>query len=385
EEYATAIQFEAQPGQSVDIVTTTPDEELDTFLILLNPEGREITRIDDPRVGETDAALYRVNLPDEGLYTVIVTRYRSQFGFTEGVFALSIDDEDPDRDFPPPLLSIPTSYGVEQSQELSGNDGYIRTHTFSGEVGEVVTITANRLTEDIDPTVILTDSAGNEIYVNDDINTLADWDAAINRYVLPYTGHYTIVVYDFNETGGGYELLVEREERLIAEEHRTLTIVPMDHDQSETLYERDSGILSTGFFVGDHLNRNMDEDLRAQTVLTYYIPPETPDIAQATLDLSGCDEAGLGFETVIGYNVYMDNEIEFLWSQTPFRPSEDAVLIGSYTECTTIDVTEAVASAFDDDTIRVQFRIIAQSVMADGETDAIVFTDPRLTLIHEPR
>ncbi|MEM6527700.1 MAG: hypothetical protein AAF653_05370 [Chloroflexota bacterium] len=384
EQYAVAVQFEGRPGQSVNIITDALDNDLEPFLISLDPNSREIARSTDLPRDETDAALYSVPIPDDGIYTVIITRDRSYYGDTEGEFMLAIEEANRENDLEPPLIPVPARYDAELNGEFN-TDRDTTTYTFRGEVGEVVNITASPLTEDLIAEVILTDNAGNEIYFNDSVNPLFERDAAIIGYPLPYTGHYTIVVHDAEATGGQYVLFLERDERLTSEEHRILTIAPMDADQSQTVHERNNGFVPVGFFIGDHFNEDLDQDLRVQAVLTFHIPPTTPPIREAILDLSTCNEAGGGFDTIESYQVYLDNGIDTVRENMPFRPSPDDELVGRSDDCTGIDITAPVRDYYNDDETRIRFRILAQSVQANGETDALVFPDPRLILIHEPR
>jgi len=383
-QYAFSVRFDGRAGQAIDVVTDTEDGQLDTFLILLAPDGREISRNDDPRVNYTDAAIYDVTLPATGTYTVVITRYGQRFSETEGTFTVYIDEAG-SNEFEPSRTSTLISYGVTQTGTIDDSYDYRNTYAFFGEAGDVVEISMETQSPSLDPTLRLTDNAGNEIYVNEDINYLFDFDASIQDFRLPYTGYFTIITEGYGDSVGDYELSVELIESAPENYSATETLAVMNRQESRTLLERQLGLLTTGFLIGDYVPQEMDdEEPEVQTILAFQLPPNLPDVESATLDLTSCTQAGLGFDAISGYNVYEDSGIRSLNSRTAFNPGDEAQVVGSFSECSAVDVTKTVIQAAEENNGSLQFRIVPQSSDKNDQTDAVIFLDPRLSITHAP-
>ncbi len=92
---------------------------------------------------------------------------------------------------------------------------YSQDWTFMGNAGDVVTITMQTVTGDLDPYLYLLDAAGNELTYNDDADdtSVGQYNAQIARFTLPATGLYTIRATRFAEesgsSSGDYRLRLE--------------------------------------------------------------------------------------------------------------------------------------------------------------------------------
>lgn len=383
-DYAELLRFEGQAGQTVDITMDSDDGTLDTFLILRAPDGREIARNDDRRGGvSTDAALYRVDLPESGTYNLIATRFRQRFGETTGTFTLEISSSSADFDATEPTRLM--SYGIAQTGTLD-DENDIAFYTFEGRRGDVVTVALDALDGDLDPTLMLTDAAGNIIASNTDINILTNLNAAVRDFPLPYSGYYTVIATRFEgtPTSGRYELTIERTDTLSPGVVASQAYGVLDVDTSATMYDEEAGFMIDGFFVGDAPDSDTGTDMRVQTILTYYLPPRrNAQPVQAVLALQACDEAGRGFNVAGAVDVYADAIDTLTTGPQPFEPPEGAVLIESLDTCREVDVSEVVTAAYADERPYVQFRLLPHGAALDNDqTDAVVFTDPRLVITH---
>ncbi len=381
-DYAVWVKFEGQAGQTVDIEMNDIDGTLDTYLILLDGSGRELARNDDRDDEQTNSLLVGISLMEADTYTIVATRFRQRFGRDKGAFELEVRESDPVGE--PSQRAGRTSYGVMQEGTIN-DDTPQQVYAFQGNAGDVVTVSMANISGNLDPTVKLTDAFGNELAINEDINILNNFNARIDALVLPYSGYYTIVATRYQErfgdTAGRFEVQVQRGERLPPEQQRLNMRAALDDEESNTLLADERGVLETGWYVGDRLDD--EQEVRAQVVLTYYIiAPPAPDpneVLAATLDLSECDSAGLGFEAVGGYNVYVD-DVGRMTSQMLFNPSPRAELVGNFNACSDVDVTEWVRDAFDGPGSVIQFRVLPQATLENDQADSVVFLDPRLTV-----
>jgi hypothetical protein len=83
--------FTASQGDVVSIRMTRQSGDLDPVLILLDPNGKEIARVDDAaNPTNRDALLQGITLPANGTYTIIATRFQEDAGLTNGDFSLSL-------------------------------------------------------------------------------------------------------------------------------------------------------------------------------------------------------------------------------------------------------------------------------------------------------
>lgn len=159
----------------------------------LNPVAQES--------GERFATL-RTTIPRSGVYIVQANNQRPA---ATGGFSLR-------------LGSVPGSARIEAqparyNEQYQGEVDYaapLDFYRFAGKTGELVTLTLNAASGDLNPFLILMDSDLNELTANDD--TGANRNARITQFRLPKDGEYLIVAsragLSAGTTSGGYELIV---------------------------------------------------------------------------------------------------------------------------------------------------------------------------------
>jgi len=76
-------------GDEVTITMTSSNDELDTYLYLIGPAGNVLTENDDDN--GTNSAIRNFRLPDDGIYTIVATRFALQNGGGEGEYTLTLD------------------------------------------------------------------------------------------------------------------------------------------------------------------------------------------------------------------------------------------------------------------------------------------------------
>ncbi|MBN2470404.1 MAG: PPC domain-containing protein [Anaerolineae bacterium] len=94
-DYRTLWAFEGTQGDVVTItmVDVSTSQALDSYLILLDPDGTEIASNDDAAdtsIGAFNAQIANAPLPATGTYTIVATRFGEQFGNGAGAYELSL-------------------------------------------------------------------------------------------------------------------------------------------------------------------------------------------------------------------------------------------------------------------------------------------------------
>jgi hypothetical protein len=94
ERWWAAYQFEGQAGQVVTVrmdalSVRTQVYTLEPYVILLTPDGRYLVESSD-YLYEPFAQVQNITLPEDGLYTVIATRYMGAEGISQGEFRLRL-------------------------------------------------------------------------------------------------------------------------------------------------------------------------------------------------------------------------------------------------------------------------------------------------------
>lgn len=80
--------FLGSAGDEITITLTSTDGEIDTYLYLIDPEGDVIQDNDDDE--DRNSAIRNYTLRDDGIYTIVATRFALQGGDGEGEFELSL-------------------------------------------------------------------------------------------------------------------------------------------------------------------------------------------------------------------------------------------------------------------------------------------------------
>jgi Bacterial pre-peptidase C-terminal domain/Bacterial SH3 domain len=89
--YALIYSFDGQAGDIVNITMTRQSGDLDSLLILLDPDGNTIAANDDmPGIDTRDATIENTQLPTSGTYKIVATRFQQNVGLTGGDFSLNL-------------------------------------------------------------------------------------------------------------------------------------------------------------------------------------------------------------------------------------------------------------------------------------------------------
>jgi hypothetical protein len=214
------FNFRAQAGDVIGIRQNGGQGNLDSFLVLLSPEGTElITNDDDPAGAGFDSYIDGFVIPEDGVYTIIATRYNRALGTSSGTFELLLEREgESGATTTTTSLGISSlSYGDSTTGTISHSAPYSR-YEFTGNAGDRVQIKHEAISGNLDPYLILVDPEGRPLVRNDDVNNTS-LNAMID-IVLPEDGVYMVVTSRymrlFGDSTGTYSLSLSLLEQGVA-------------------------------------------------------------------------------------------------------------------------------------------------------------------------
>ncbi len=214
------IQLEA--GQTVTITMERTTGDLDPYLALYGPDGSELISNDDAAapVGDSDlnAQIVNFSVPVAGTYTIEATRYAQEDGASSGQYQLSASAGEE-------IVITPGGGAISLGQTVTGeiaDDQYRVPYTIALEVGQIVTITMERMAGDLDPYLALYGPDGSELISNDDAAAPvgdSNLNAQIVNFSPPVTGTYTIEATRYAQEGGAssgqYQLSASAGEEIV--------------------------------------------------------------------------------------------------------------------------------------------------------------------------
>ncbi|MBZ0240173.1 MAG: pre-peptidase C-terminal domain-containing protein, partial [Cutibacterium acnes] len=200
--YEIRFNFTGGAGDVVTIDMNAAESELDSLLILLGPDGRELTQNDDVNDSTRDSRISSYVLPQDGAYTIVATRYEQQDGDTQGRFTLTLTEG-----------VIDTSGGeVTTVSDTITTTQWAMYYTYTTTTTtEVVNFDLVATSGNLDPLLILVGPDGREIIRNDDASE-GVFNSRISNLPLDQLGEYTLIATRFGladgDTTGGFDLSV---------------------------------------------------------------------------------------------------------------------------------------------------------------------------------
>jgi Bacterial pre-peptidase C-terminal domain len=205
--------FNGAAGEIVDAVLQRTEGNLDPLLLLLDGNNTVLAYQDDgaPQFG---AVLANITLPADGTYYVVASRFGQQEGSTNGAFSLTLKRVGIAGDPRLRESAAPINFGDSSVQSLDDSQPQV-LYTFGALRGEVITIQMQRVSGDLDPTLILADATGKVLLINDeDPDSPGTLDAAIRDFRIPESGNYLVAAMRFGgasgTTRGAYNLSLNR-------------------------------------------------------------------------------------------------------------------------------------------------------------------------------
>lgn len=377
--------FEGTSGQVVTITMESASDELDTFLILLDPTGREIARNDDINTsgGNYNSILDNLRLGSSGTYTIVATRYQQSFGQGTGNFIIIAEATTGAPQAA--ILSQPIAYNSTVTGRITSNIPEV-IYTFYGTAGDVIDLTMTAEGTDLNSTIILMDTFGNELLRNnDDLTAENISDSALRDVILPQSGYYSIGA---TQTGG----------EGVFDMTLTLTQAGAEGGNPPILAARNPfysyGLLAndvtTFYFAAGDWTTQENEELPVQALLTFHLPeiPAGRTLEDATLDLSVCVSAAQN--QITSTNMFSSFGTMTVYLNNTFNSNLDlaatvrtnAPAITEIDDCVRVDVLDEVADAYDAGARAIQFRLHFDdgTIVQNNQIDAVIFVDPRLRI-----
>ena len=196
--------FEGAAGDSIVIsMEAAPGSALDCYVELQDADGAILDANDDIEPGVIRDSQIVTELPADGLYIVVASRYVGDDATpTTGAFVLRVDSANESGS---PITTdtgggtteiVPLAYGRTEVGEISDAQ-VILFYVFDGTAGDVVTVEINNLNGNLDSVLHLYQSVGQgwaEIVSNDDSPIGGTYEALLSDVILPQTGKYLIAV-----------------------------------------------------------------------------------------------------------------------------------------------------------------------------------------------
>jgi hypothetical protein len=190
DQFTRYYRFYARENDIITINMSRLSGNLDTFVVLASATLQEIITNDDISNETQNSRIADFRIPVTGTYYILATRFERNMGKTTGKFRLQLQSQgNAFEDVASDVRRI--LYGVS----LTGNIDDITPevwYTFYGEVGDVISITMDRVEGNLDPFI--------ELYAQDRVSRLVSDDdsgggvnnARVDRFTLGYTGIYYI-------------------------------------------------------------------------------------------------------------------------------------------------------------------------------------------------
>lgn len=186
--------FEGLRGEFVSLTLTTQDGNLDPMLTVLGARGEVLALLDDG--SGRGAQIGSLRIPQNGTYTVVVSRFGGTLGTTAGGYTLRLE-----------RVGISSQSG----SALRYDDTIINTisdgepalyYTFQAARGDILDIRMQRVSGDLDPVLQVVDATSSVIASSDDIPGSSTLDAAVEGLVIEADGVYVIVATRYGEGSG---------------------------------------------------------------------------------------------------------------------------------------------------------------------------------------
>jgi hypothetical protein len=189
--------FEGRSGDIIDLSLTRTDGNLDPQIVLTDDQNKLVAR--SGNTGDSYTAEIRSqHLPHDGTYFVVATRFGQERGLTTGGYMLKLSHVGTAN----AADGIALRYGDSIVAEINDQQPEI-VYSFKATRGDIIRISMQRISDDLDAYLILADASGNILTTNDeDPASPGTLDAAITNWRIEKTGSYVIVATRFGRAGG---------------------------------------------------------------------------------------------------------------------------------------------------------------------------------------
>jgi hypothetical protein len=186
--------FDAKRGDVVTISQETDEGNLDPFVRLLDANLEELTSNDNSGTRGL-AQILAYTLPDAGRYYIFATRADEGAGQTTGSYTLTLEGRL--GVIGGRALELP--YGGSATGQIDP-DHLAEEYVFFGQEGDIITVTMERTSGDLDALLTIQDSARKQLAFDDD--SAGNQNAQLDRFVLPRDDMYIIVASRYDGAAG---------------------------------------------------------------------------------------------------------------------------------------------------------------------------------------
>jgi serine protease Do len=194
--------FEGRAGQRVQIDMTS--REIDSYLILIDPNGNEVTQ-DDDGGGDSNSRIV-ATLPADGTYLLMANSYEAGQAGTYSLKASATVARGANSTNRGRFILRQEGILGPGASVLPYDGSLYRAYTFQGRVGQTLTI--NLTSQDFAPYLALLDPEDQVIGEND--GATQSGSNATLTVTLPRTGTYRVIVNAYDRRGRGRYLLTVR-------------------------------------------------------------------------------------------------------------------------------------------------------------------------------
>ena len=194
--------FEGNAGQRIQVDMAS--EEIDSYLILIDPNGNEVAQDDDSGGGSN--ARIVATLPVDGTYLLMANSFEAGQAGAYQLRAQGATVGSPDAASQERFVLQQQGILGPGSFVLPSDGSLFKVHTFEGRAGQSVTI--NLASPDFKTYLALLDPRGESIGENDQVNQ-NDNNSRLT-VTLPQTGIYRVIVNAYDRRGSGRYLLTIR-------------------------------------------------------------------------------------------------------------------------------------------------------------------------------
>jgi hypothetical protein len=190
DQFVRYYRFSARENDLITVGMSRLDGNLDSYVALASATLQEIANNDDLSDETQNARITDFRIPATGTYYIIATRFERNIGTTIGKFRLQLQSQGNAFDTVESDVRR-ILYGVS----LTGNIDDITPdvwYTFYGEVGDVISLTLDRVEGNLDPYIELYSENRVSLLAGDDDSGGGVNNARIDRFTLGYTGIYYI-------------------------------------------------------------------------------------------------------------------------------------------------------------------------------------------------
>jgi len=198
-------RFDAERGDVITVTMSVNDGNLDPLVRLTDTNFSELV-MDDDSGGNKNARIAAYTLPNTGTYYLLATRAGGQGGKTAGAYTLELTGR--------PGVGggqvLEIVYGATVNG-LIDDQNSAEQYLFVGQQGDVIRISMERTSGDLDALITLLDGEGKQIAFDDDGGD--DQNALLPEFVLPSEGMYVVIASRFDReagtTSGAYLLTLD--------------------------------------------------------------------------------------------------------------------------------------------------------------------------------